>query len=941
MKPCRFFYAAFVFAACVLALPGTAVAATAAAPRINIKQDATALVDGKSTVNFGKVLLGTPAVRTFTVTNSGTASLLLGSLVVDGPQASEFAASPPGAATLAPGASTTFNVTFKALSDPGARKAALHVLSNDGRAYPFDIALTADAITKGPSLCVVMIGPGSPFGQINIGTIVRIGNPIFLVPSYPAPPALPTTAPDNSPVSIFLKNMGSAPLIGIDVNLESSGAALAPGMHIPTSLDPGASTIFNIVLKPTSAGDFTTGVSITSNDPDAGVFRFALRGTAVAATPPTIAADPQSQIVALGAPATFSATVSSSTSFTRQWKKGSSGTFSNIAGATSASYTLPAVKLADAASLYRVRAVSKPGGLASDSAPASLTVVDRKATALNLAGGKTATFTITAASHSLNALSYLWTKDGGALPADSRHAGGTTKTLTISSVTAADAGTYTCTVSSADGSLAGGSNVLTVFTDAPVITPSPLVMDPAIVGGAYSFFIPLDPAHGHASSFTCSPLPAGLKFNSATGEIYGKPAVSKADPYALTVTATNADGTATAPATLQVSPLTPGAAGTYLGILERGPVTGGLGGRLDLTVTAAGVCTGKLTLGAQAPIFLIGTVSASLGSTDVTSSITLPRSGLAPVTIAFVIDTQTGRFSPGTSSVAIGADSSLFEGWRNAWSATTPPAGYKGLYNFGLEVPATTPVDLSIPQGTGYGSFTVPPAGTAFTTAGRLADGDTYTSSSLLGPDGDIAVFTVLPSKGSLVGLLKINLGTGPAFNDNVLTEGTLTWSRPASTSTSASTYKAGFGPLSLTAEGGKYIGPVAPAIVMDKTAGTDNASLAFFDANIGGPPSRADRLVTLTAGTRLSIAAAGSTLTTLNLTPATGAFSGSFILTDNHPFLTGAPQIKRATTFQGLIVPTTNGPRGQGYFLLQQLPVEVYPQPKVLPVLSGAVVVE
>ena len=42
-----------------------------------------------------------------------------------------------------------------------------------------------------------------------------------------------------------------------------------------------------------------------------------------------------------------------------------------------------------------------------------------------------------------------------------------------------------------------------------------------------------------------------------------------------------------------VKVLTPGAAGDYIGIIERGPVSGGRGGRLELKITPTGSYTGK------------------------------------------------------------------------------------------------------------------------------------------------------------------------------------------------------------------------------------------------------------------------------------------------------------------------------------------------------------
>lgn len=898
------------------------VTGTGTAPEIAVTDGLTSVKDGGAAINFGTtVAVGSQVVRTFNISNIGTADLVLSSIVVDGANAVEFAAGAPGLTTLAPGAATSLDVTFKPRTF-GARAAVLHILSNDADESPFDIKLAATAI--GPEISVVQ--PPSTAQLSSHVSVIDFGAAV-------SGAAVTRT--------FTIKNLGNASLTSISITTDQPQFTISASPAAAATLAGGASTTFAVNFTPDSVAAFNGHVVIASNDFDEASFSIAVQGAGVTSIAPAFTGQPQSQIVALGQPATFTATVDSAVPFTRQWRKGTT-TFANIAGATAASYTIPAVKLTDAAPLYLLRATNTSGGLFTDSTSAALTVVDPKSSSLNLAAGTAATFTLSAAGSS--ALTYQWFKDGAGLPADTRYVI-TPGKLVINALREADTGVYTCQVSGPGGSMVGGNNTLTVFSDAPVITPNPLTLPPAIVSGDYSFFIPLDSAHGKATSFTITALPAGLKFNTATGEVYGKATASKAAPYSLTVTAKNAAGTATANASLMVSPLTAEAAGTYVGIIDRGAVNGNLGGRVDLTVTATGSYTGSVTLGAAKSVkFPAGSVNATLGSTLVTGSVTVPRAGLPSVVVDFTLDTQVKRFGQ-NCTVTIGADSSPFRGWRNVWSAAVPPASYKGYYTFSLDIPAALAVNTDIPQGLGFGSFTVPVKGENVSVTGRTADGDSYTSSAPLGPDGDLAIFAYLPGMGSLVGNPQINLGTGPAYDDNVLSASDLTWSRAAAPANAkaaaAATYPAGFGPLLLTMEGGRYVAPAGSAIVMAKAPGANNASLAFFDAGIGGPPSRADRQLTLTSGATLTIPAAGATLTSLKITTATGVFSGGFTLVDNHPYLSGAAPIKRTVTFQGVIVPTSSGQRGAGYFLLQQLPANVYPAPAVLPILSGGVVIE
>ncbi|MCX6874766.1 MAG: choice-of-anchor D domain-containing protein [Verrucomicrobia bacterium] len=112
-------------------------------PDIGVLADGTQLVDGVGTVSFGTVLLGQASLPlTFTVTNTGGANLTLGAVTLTGNQAGDYLLDTSGlVAALAPGASTTFIVSFNPTAD-GLRCATLQIASNDPDESPFDIALS-------------------------------------------------------------------------------------------------------------------------------------------------------------------------------------------------------------------------------------------------------------------------------------------------------------------------------------------------------------------------------------------------------------------------------------------------------------------------------------------------------------------------------------------------------------------------------------------------------------------------------------------------------------------------------------------------------------------------------------------------------------------------------------------------------------------------------
>jgi hypothetical protein len=121
------------------------------APGIAIEQPVgTSLPAGNATVDFGAAPAGQTTSRSFTIRNTGTATL--SSLAVEAypvGNAADFAIGTLGATSLAPGATTTFTVTFTPGAS-GARFAGISVLSNVSMAAernPFEVFLTGRSLT--------------------------------------------------------------------------------------------------------------------------------------------------------------------------------------------------------------------------------------------------------------------------------------------------------------------------------------------------------------------------------------------------------------------------------------------------------------------------------------------------------------------------------------------------------------------------------------------------------------------------------------------------------------------------------------------------------------------------------------------------------------------------------------------------------------------------
>lgn len=897
------------------------VTVNASAPEIEVSLTAppgAALVDGKGALNFGATAaVGSNNRISLTIRNSGNASLNFRTpqVVIDGPNASDFSFVPAAVSSLFPEETTTFDVFFNPTT-PGARTAALHLLSDDGDEGAFDLKLTGTAV--GPEISVELgksVLASFPTSVIDFGTTL-VG---------------PANAVSRT---LTVKNLGTGPLEVTSAFFFPDGifTTTVPGGTFPFTLAPKASRNIVVTFSPSALGDFISPFSLSSNDYDESVFPLNLTGKAASVLSPSITEQPQPQIVALGQPATFTATVSTPVATKYQWSRGTPVKFTDIAKATTATLTLPAVTLADAAQLYRLRVSrSTDAKVFNDSQPTVLSVVDRAGSRRNLAEGSTATFRAIAASTA--ALSYLWQKDGADLPSDDRFSGGTTSTLTITGLEPEDAGIYTCVVSGGGGTLDNGQHVLTIFNAPPAITPDPLVLPVGIVSGDYRFTIPLSPTGGFATSYSSTTLPKGLSLNTTTGLISGRPTVaSGASPFAFTLRAHNGLGTSEVPASLVIQAFPQNMDGSYQALISRSPPDFALGGRLDFTVTKGGGWSGNLTLGAVKTKLPPGQVNTEPDSPFATVVMSVPQKGLPTVEISLRIDIQRGRIIFGTAS--IGYSSSPVSGWRNVWSATRLSGDYDGVYNAAIQAAGPALGDLSVPQGHGFASCKVGTKGESVTFVGKMPDGDSFTSSGFLGPDGELAIFQALPSGGSLIGLTGIMLGRSPDYLDNRLSAGPLTWNRPASTALRAAVYKGGFSILPMVISGGLYTAPAS--VVMNRPAGPVAAWLSFSAAGLPSP-SPADRWLPLSAGATLSISPAGLAQTSAKLARATGAFSGSFLLRDVHPVTPSASRIQRKADFQGLIIPLPEGQSGRGYFLLEQLPTDVFPPPPVLPQLSGA----
>lgn len=771
-------------------------------------------------------------------------------------------------------------------------------------------------------------------GYIHLGHFIapdilvkQVGGPTFVDGSGVAAfGSVPTGATIS--LTIEIKNTGDDTLSGLAINKNGTheGDFTVSTLSI-TDLAPGETTTFTVDFAPGALGNRTAALHIDSNDPDENPFDFFLKGTGC--TAPAFATHPAAQIISTGAPVTFNCVAVGTGPFTYQWRK--NGVIQ--AGANADSLTLPSARAMDAGS-YAVQVKNANGSALSK--VATLAVVDPADRQIVLSKAATATLTVNVAG---SGLSYAWFMDGNPLITDGRMTGWGTKSLTIPDVQLRDTGIYTCAVTGPGGTLVSGSLSLIVIDLAPQIV-TPVQMPPGIVSGDYNFQIPVNASSNRTpASYAATGLPTGLSINTVTGEISGKPKVSKGTPYSVVLTATNAKGKSTATASLLVSPLPSGTVGVFNGLVSRqsGIAGGAQGGRLDLTTTATGQFSGKLTLGTAMHNFT-GVLNAEVGVDSPTGLVMIPRTANTTLTLSFAIDRSQHRLT--AARLTDGAQQATVTGWRNLWSTAVPATEYAGYYTLGLEIPVDKVDDEAIPQGQGFASFTVANAGTMIVT-GKLADGTAFSTSGTLGPLGEVMVYqTSSATTDSVLGLLTIDVGTEGVFDDSTLT-GSLNWTRELQLPAER-VYQAGFAPFDLTAVGGRYVAPGTSAIVMDLPDNADNAILDFIGAGVGSAESPVSPGLTLRirAAGVINLPASNPRSTMLTVTPSSGTFNGGFTLVDPNPAVP-ATDATRSTTYQGMIVRHAGGLSGFGFFLLQKLPTTLPDTVDTTPKLSGQVVLE
>lgn len=270
-------------------------------------------------------------------------------------------------------------------------------------------------------------------------------------------------------VTVSAPNGGEVLCKGTSTNINWSQSLLTGNVKIDYTTDgTGFTTIATVPATPTTyawsipaaiASSTTYKIRI-SDATNASITDMSNANFTISAAP-QISTQPKSDTVCPGSPATFTVVTDNPTGYTYQWRKGGNP----INGANGSTYTITSVQQADAAN-YDVLVTgcsiltSTAVNLVVNSAPS----ITEQPNDTNVCPGASATLNANATGTNIT---YQWKKNGTAI------AGATNAKYILNSVTVADTGAYTVTVTGKCNPPQTTSPANLRFTPAPTITKIP------------------------------------------------------------------------------------------------------------------------------------------------------------------------------------------------------------------------------------------------------------------------------------------------------------------------------------------------------------------------------------------------------------------------------------------------------------------------------------
>ena len=198
-----------------------------------------------SVTDSTSVFVGESSRKTFTVSNTGVADLVVSTVVLSGSNASEFTIQNDGCSnkTFTPGQSFTFDAVFFPTS-AGSKTANITISSTDPDSPQIALPLTMSAAVREPNIVVT---------------------PLFFVESSPV------FIGESVRKTFTVSNSGLKELAVSTITLSGDNVSeftLQNDLCSNKTFIPGQSATFDAVFFPTTAGNKTAKITVSSNDPD-------------------------------------------------------------------------------------------------------------------------------------------------------------------------------------------------------------------------------------------------------------------------------------------------------------------------------------------------------------------------------------------------------------------------------------------------------------------------------------------------------------------------------------------------------------------------------------------------------------------------------------------------------------------------------------------------
>lgn len=227
--------------------------------------DGTAVLGLSSTsIDFGSVAVGSQGSGSITLTSSGTADVVIQSLVVDGSDFSTGKLQLP--LTLAPGQQVILPLTF-APSSAGAEQGKITLTDNaDGSPNVINLSGTGTA-APAPTTASLSAPSSIEFGDVTVGS--------------------------QGTKTITLVSTGTAPVTVSAIALTGASFSNSPAV-LPQVLQPNQQMSLRVKFTPQADGDATGTVTITSNATSNAKIVVQMHGTGIATNVPALSASASS-----------------------------------------------------------------------------------------------------------------------------------------------------------------------------------------------------------------------------------------------------------------------------------------------------------------------------------------------------------------------------------------------------------------------------------------------------------------------------------------------------------------------------------------------------------------------------------------------------------------------------------------------------------------------